>query len=428
MNILKKLSLFGLLLIGLSGSAFAQVSEETAYIFNTFSFLVHGFLVMLMAMGFTCLEAGLVRTKNTAAICLKNVGLYSLAGIMFYLVGYGFMYNEVNGFLGQPTLWNPEAEVSSADEYSKMSDWFFQMVFCATAMSIVSGTIAERIKLAPFFIFAIILTGIIYPIQGSWVWGGGFLAEMGFSDFAGSTLVHSVGGWAALMGAIIIGPRLGKYSSNGSVIAIPGSNLPLATVGTFILWFGWFGFNGGSQLALGSAADAAAMANVYVNTNMAACGGLVAAMILAAILYTKVDLTLVLNGALAGLVSITAGPDVATPLQAILIGAIGGILCTLAIPILDKLKIDDVVGAISVHLVAGIWGTLVVGIPGLNGSGDFMTQLYGVVAIGFFVSVVSAVVWLVLKATVGLRPSDEEEMIGLDVSELGMEAYPEFRN
>jgi len=427
-KLIKKLSLFAILILGTTGAAFAEVSEETAYIFNTFSFLVHGFLVMLMAMGFTCLEAGLVRTKNTAAICLKNVGLYSLAGIMFYLVGYGFMYNEVNGFLGQPTLWNPEAEVSSADGYSKMSDWFFQMVFCATAMSIVSGTIAERIKLAPFFIFAIILTGIIYPIQGSWVWGGGFLAEMGFSDFAGSTLVHSVGGWAALMGAIIIGPRLGKYSSNGSVIAIPGSNLPLATVGTFVLWFGWFGFNGGSQLALGSAADAAAMANVYVNTNMAACGGLVAAMILAAILYTKVDLTLVLNGALAGLVSITAGPDVATPLQAILIGAIGGILCTLAIPILDKLKIDDVVGAISVHLVAGIWGTLVVGIPGLNGSGDFMTQLYGVVAIGFFVSVVSAVVWLVLKATVGLRPSDEEEMIGLDVSELGMEAYPEFRN
>jgi len=428
MNILKKLSLFGLLLVGLSSSAFAQVSEETAYIFNTFSFLVHGFLVMLMALGFTCLEAGLVRTKNTAAICLKNVGLYSLAGIMFYLVGYGFMYNEVNGFLGQPTLWNPETKVNSADGYSKMSDWFFQMVFCATAMSIVSGTIAERIKLAPFFIFAIVLTGVIYPIQGSWVWGGGFLAEMGFSDFAGSTLVHSVGGWAALMGAIIIGPRLGKYSSNGSVIAIPGSNLPLATIGTFVLWFGWFGFNGGSQLALGSAADAAAMANVYVNTNMAACGGLISAMILAAILYTKVDLTLVLNGALAGLVSITAGPDVATPLQAIIIGAIGGILCTLAIPLLDKFKIDDVVGAISVHLVAGIWGTLVVGIPGLNGSGDFMTQLYGVVAIGFFVSVVSALVWLALKATIGLRPSDEEEMMGLDVSELGMEAYPEFRN
>ena len=347
---------------------------------------------------------------------------------MFYLVGYGFMYNEVNGFIGQPTLWNPEAEVSSADGYSKMSDWFFQMVFCATAMSIVSGTIAERIKLAPFFIFAVILTGIIYPIQGSWVWGGGFLDEMGFSDFAGSTLVHSVGGWAALMGALIIGPRLGKYSSSGSVIAIPGSNLPLATIGTFILWFGWFGFNGGSQLALGSAADAAAMANVYVNTNMAACGGLVAAMTLASILYGKVDLTLALNGALAGLVSITAGPDVPYPWQAILIGAIGGILCTLAIPLLDKLKIDDVVGAISVHLVAGIWGTLVVGIPGLNGSGDFMTQLYGVVSIGLFVSIVSAVVWFILKTTVGLRPSEEEEMMGLDVSELGMEAYPEFRN
>ncbi len=428
MNILNKLSLFGILIIGLSGNAFAEVSEETAYIFNTFSFLVHGFLVMLMAMGFTCLEAGLVRSKNTAAICLKNVGLYSLAGIMFYLVGYGFMYNEVNGFMGTPALWNPETEVSSADGYSKMSDWFFQMVFCATAMSIVSGTIAERIKLAPFFIFAVILTGVIYPIQGSWVWGGGFLAEMGFSDFAGSTLVHSVGGWAALVGAIIIGPRLGKYSSNGSVIAIPGSNLPLATIGTFILWFGWFGFNGGSQLALGSAADAAAMANVYVNTNMAACGGLVASMILASILYGKVDLTLALNGALAGLVSITAGPDVGTPLQAIIIGAIGGLLCTLAIPLLDRLKIDDVVGAISVHLVAGIWGTLVVGIPYLNGSGNFLTQLYGVVAIGVFVSVVSAVVWFVLKATVGLRPSDEEELIGLDVSELGMDAYPEFRN
>ena len=428
MNILKKLPLFSLVLAILTGNAFAEVSEESAYIFNTFSFLVHGFLVMLMAMGLTCLEAGLVRSKNTAAICLKNVGLYSLAGIMFYLVGYGFMYNEVNGFIGQPTLWNPEAEVSSADGYSKMSDWFFQMVFCATAMSIVSGTIAERIKLAPFFIFAVILTGIIYPIQGSWVWGGGFLDEMGFSDFAGSTLVHSVGGWAALMGALIIGPRLGKYSSSGSVIAIPGSNLPLATIGTFILWFGWFGFNGGSQLALGSAADAAAMANVYVNTNMAACGGLVAAMTLASILYGKVDLTLALNGALAGLVSITAGPDVPYPWQAILIGAIGGILCTLAIPLLDKLKIDDVVGAISVHLVAGIWGTLVVGIPGLNGSGDFMTQLYGVVSIGLFVSIVSAVVWFILKTTVGLRPSEEEEMMGLDVSELGMEAYPEFRN
>jgi Amt family ammonium transporter len=347
---------------------------------------------------------------------------------MFYLVGYGFMYNDVSGYIGTPALWNPEAAADPADGYSKMSDWFFQMVFCATAMSIVSGTIAERIKLIPFLIFAIILTGIIYPIQGSWTWGGGWLSEMGFSDFAGSTIVHSVGGWAALTGAIIIGPRLGKYGPNGQVNAIPGSNLPLATIGTFILWFGWFGFNGGSQLALGSAADAAAMANVYVNTNMAACAGLVAALVLSMILYSKTDLTFVLNGALAGLVSITAGPDVATPLQAIIIGAIGGVICTLAIPLLDKLKIDDVVGAISVHLVAGIWGTLAVAIPGLNGSGDMATQIIGIVSIGIFTVVLSTIGWIVLKAIFGLRPTEEEETTGLDISELGMDAYPEFKN
>jgi Amt family ammonium transporter len=381
-----------------------------------------------MALGFTCLEAGLVRTKNTATICVKNVALYSLAGIMYYLIGYGFMYNDVSGYIGTPALWNPEATVDAADGYSKMSDWFFQMVFCATAMSIVSGTVAERIKLIPFLIFAIFLTGIIYPIQGSWTWGGGWLSEMGFSDFAGSTIVHSVGGWAALTGAIILGPRLGKYGPNGEVNAIPGANLPLATIGTFILWFGWFGFNGGSQLALGSAADAAAMANVYVNTNMAACAGLVSALVLSMILYGKTDLTFVLNGALAGLVSITAGPDVATPLQAIIIGAIGGVICTFAIPLLDKLKIDDVVGAISVHLVAGIWGTLAVAIPGLNGSGDMATQIIGIVSIGIFTVVLSAIGWIVLKIVFGLRPTEEEETAGLDVSELGMDAYPEFKN
>ncbi len=418
----------GFSFLAMTGPANAEVSAETAYVFNTFSFLVSGFLVMLMALGFTCLEAGLVRTKNTATICLKNVALYSLAGIMFYLVGYGFMYNDVSGYIGTPALWNPEAAADPADGYSKMSDWFFQMVFCATAMSIVSGTIAERIKLIPFLIFAVVLTGIIYPIQGSWTWGGGWLSEMGFSDFAGSTIVHSVGGWAALTGAIIIGPRLGKYGPNGQVNAIPGSNLPLATIGTFILWFGWFGFNGGSQLALGSAADAAAMANVYVNTNMAACAGLVAALVLSMILYGKTDLTFVLNGALAGLVSITAGPDVATPLQAIIIGAIGGVICTLAIPLLDKLKIDDVVGAISVHLVAGIWGTLAVAIPGLNGSGDMATQIIGIVSIGVFTVVLSAIGWTVLKVVFGLRPTEEEETSGLDVSELGMDAYPEFKN
>lgn len=410
-----------------SSYARAEVDGEVQYILNTFLFLVSGFLVMWMAAGFAMLESGLVTSKSVATIAAKNIGLYSIAGLMFWLVGYNMAYGiPAGGFIGSPLPWSDGSALDTG--YSDGSDWFFQMVFCATTCSIVSGTLAERIKIWPFFIFCALLTGFIYPIEMGWQWGGGYLAEAGFSDFAGSTLVHSVGGWAALMGAIIIGPRLGKYSSNGSVIAIPGSNLPLATIGTFILWFGWFGFNGGSQLALGSAADAAAMANVYVNTNMAACGGLVAAMILASLLYGKVDLTLALNGALAGLVSITAGPDVATPLQAILIGAIGGILCTLAIPLLDKLKIDDVVGAISVHLVAGIWGTLVVGIPGLNGSGDFMTQLIGVVVIGVFVTVVSAIVWLVLKAVTGLRPSEEEEMTGLDVSELGMEAYPEFRN
>ena len=427
---LKKLSLiFGIVFVVMSGSANAEVSAETAYVFNTFSFLVHGFLVMFMALGFTCLEAGLVRSKNTTAICLKNIGLYSLAGLMFYLAGYGLMYTDVNGYFGTIGLTNPETEISIAEDgtgYSVMSDWFFQMVFCATAMSIVSGTIAERIKLLPFFIFTIILTGLIYPIQGSWVWGGGWLSEMGFSDFAGSTLVHSVGGWAALVGAIIIGPRLGKYGPGGTVHAMPGANLPLATIGTFILWFGWFGFNGGSQLALGSAADATAIANIYVNTNIAACAGLVVAMIVAGFLYGKADLSLALNGALAGLVGITAGPDVATPLQAIAIGGIAGALCTLAIPLIDKAKIDDVVGAISVHLVGGIWGTLAVGIPVLNGSGDFLVQLIGVVAIGLFVTIASAVVWLTMKYTIGLRPSKEDEITGLDVSEVGMEAYPEF--
>jgi len=424
----KVIVMAGFSFLAMTGTANAEVSDETAYVFNTFSFLVSGFLVMLMALGFTCLEAGLVRTKNTATICVKNVALYSLAGIMFYLVGYGFMYNDVSGYIGTPALWNPEATANPADGYSKMSDWFFQMVFCATAMSIVSGTIAERIKLIPFLIFAVVLTGIIYPIQGSWTWGGGWLSEMGFSDFAGSTIVHSVGGWAALTGAIIIGPRLGKYGPNGQVNAIPGSNLPLATIGTFILWFGWFGFNGGSQLALGSAADAAAMANVYVNTNMAACAGLVSALVLSMILYSKTDLTFVLNGALAGLVSITAGPDVATPLQAIIIGAIGGVICTLAIPLLDKLKIDDVVGAISVHLVAGIWGTLAVAIPGLNGSGDMTTQIIGIVSVGIFTVILSTIGWIILKAAFGLRPTEEEENTGLDISELGMDAYPEFKN
>ena len=406
-------------------------SQDIAFIFNTFSFLVNGILVMLMAAGFCMLEAGMVRTKSVATICTKNIVLYSVAGILYFLIGYNLMYSGVDGgFIGSFSLFDvadPSTE-SSEGGYAGASDWFFQMVFVATAASIVSGAVAERVKLWSFLAVVVVLTAIIYPIQGSWTWGAGWLSEIGFSDFAGSTIVHSVGGWAALTGAIIIGPRLGKYGPNGQVNAIPGANLPLATIGTFILWFGWFGFNGGSQLALGSAADAAAMANVYVNTNMAACAGLVAALVLSILLYKKTDLTFVLNGALAGLVAITAGPDVATPLQAMIIGAIGGILTTLAIPLLDKVGVDDVVGAISVHLVSGIWGTLAVAIPGLNGSGDMGTQIIGILAIGIFTVILSAIGWFVLKAVYGLRPTEEEENVGLDISELGMDAYPEFKN
>jgi len=420
--------------------AMAAVDGETAYVFNTFSFLFNGALVMWMAAGFAMLESGLVRAKNTATICLKNIALYSIAGIMFYIVGYSLMYTDVSGYIGSfAFFYNPsEAELAllGADEatdamvgavveggYSVASDWFFQMVFVATAASIVSGTLAERIKLWPFLIFVIVLTTFIYPIQGSWTWGGGWLAEKGFSDFAGSTIVHSVGGWAALTGALILGSRKGKYGPDGRVNPMPGANLPLATLGTFILWLGWFGFNGGSQLALGSALDATAMAIVFTNTNLAAAGGVVAAMLMTQALYKKVDLTMALNGALAGLVSITAGPDLTNHLMSIIIGGIGGVLVVIAIPMLDRFKIDDVVGAISVHLVAGIWGTLAVGI---FGAGDIGVQIIGILAIAVFVIVSSSIVWLALKYTIGIRVSDEDEDAGLDMVELGLEAYPEF--
>ena len=425
------------------GEANAAVDTETAFVLNSFSFLVHGVLVMLMAAGFAMLESGLVRAKNTAAICLKNIALYSIAGLMFYIVGYALMYTDVDGgWMGAfEFLYNPASSelalLNAADAgkeaanaallkdstYASMSDWFFQMVFVATAASIVSGTLAERIKVWPFLIFVVVLTGIIYPIQGSWVWGAGWLSEMGFSDFAGSTLVHSTGGWAALAGAIVLGARKGKFGANGQVNPMPGANLPLATLGTFILWFGWFGFNGGSQLALGSAADAAAIAIVYVNTNLAAAAGVVVAMIMTQIMFKKMDLTLCLNGAIGGLVAITAGPDLQQHAYAIVIGGIGGALVVIAVPLIDKIKIDDVVGAISAHLVCGIWGTLAVGI---FGSGSIVTQFIGIVAIGAFVFVTSLVVWLILKATIGIRVDEEEEMAGLDTSELGMEAYPEF--
>ena len=407
--------------------AAAEVSAETAFVFNTFSFLVCGALVMWMAAGFAMLESGLVRSKNTAAICLKNITLYSVAGIMYYLVGYSLMYTDVSGWIGSFSLFynSSEAELAllGADEataeqvaavvdngYSVMSDWFFQMVFVATAASIVSGTLAERIKFWPFIIFVVVLTAILYPIQGSWTWGGGWLSEMGFSDFAGSTIVHSVGGWAALTGAIILGARKGKYAADGRVTPLPGANLPLATLGTFVLWLGWFGFNGGSQLALGSALDATAMAIVFSNTNLAACGGVMAACLLTQILYGKIDLTMALNGAIGGLVSITAGPDLTHHFLSIIIGAIGGILVVVTVPLLDKLKIDDVVGAIPAHLVCGIWGTLAVGI---FGGGSLVTQVIGIVAIAVFMIVTSAIVWLVLKFTMGVRVSEEEEALGL---------------
>jgi Amt family ammonium transporter len=444
MKILTRVAPIGFAALGagllMSGPAHAEVSAETAYVFNTFSFLVTGALVMWMAAGFAMLESGLVRSKNTATICLKNIALYAVAGILYYLVGYNVMYVDVAGWIGTfSLLYNPsDAELAllGADEatpeliqavvdngYSVASDWYFQMVFVATAASIVSGTVAERIKLWPFMIFTVILTGIIYPIQGSWIWGGGWLSEMGFSDFAGSTVVHSVGGWAALTGALILGARKGKYGPNGQVNPMPGANLPLATLGTFILWLGWFGFNGGSQLALGSALDATAMGIVFTNTNLAAAGGIVAAMILTQILYKKVDLTIALNGAIAGLVAITAGPDLQNHLLSIIVGAIGGLLVVIAVPLVDKLKIDDVVGAISAHLVAGVWGTLAVGI---FGSGDLIVQIIGIVAVGAFVAVTSSIVWLALKYTIGIRASEEDEVNGLDMAELGLEAYPEF--
>jgi Amt family ammonium transporter len=414
-------------LFALSAAHAGEVSE-TAYIFNTLSFMIHGFLVMFMAAGFAMLESGLVRSKNVATICLKNITLYSVAGLMFYVVGYNAMYMGVDGgYMGTFALWvgdNADALAGNFDSgYAAESDWFFQMVFVATTASIVSGTVAERIKLWPFLAFVAVLAAVIYPITGSWQWGGGWLAEMGFSDFAGSTLVHSVGGWAALSGAIILGARKGKFTPNG-VHPLPGSSLPLATLGTFILWLGWFGFNGGSQLALGSAADAIAISTIYINTNIAAVGGVLAAMALTQLIYKKVDLTMVLNGALAGLVSITAGPDTPVMGEAFLIGAVGGVLVVFAVPLLDKLKIDDVVGAVSVHLVAGIWGTMAV--PLTNDGATFANQFTGVFAVGLFVFIASSIVWLVLKYSIGIRVSEEDEMSGLDQAELGLEAYPEF--
>ena len=380
---------------------------ETQYILNTFLLLYAGGLVFWMSAGFAMLESGLVRTKNTTAILTKNICLYSLACLSFFAVGYGLMYGEITTV--QRTF------------HADTANLFFQMVFVATAASIISGTIAERMKFWPFMAFVGVLSAIIYPLQGNWTWGGGFLSDMGFSDFAGSTIVHSVGGWAALAGVLLLGARHGKYGKDGKSNFIPPSNLPLATLGTFVLWLGWFGFNGGSQLAMATKSDVNAISSVFLNTNMAAAAGVVTAAIITQVLYKKVDLTMVLNGALAGLVSITAGPDYPTVWLAIIIGIVGSALAVLAVPVFDKIKIDDPVGALSVHLIAGIWGTLAVGI--FNPDVEFITQLWGVGIIGAFVFVTSLVTWYVIKLVMGLRVSLEDETQGIDIAEFGQTAY-----
>ena len=412
----------------------AQVTE-LAYALDTFYFLVMGALVMWMAAGFTMLEAGMVRAKNTAEILTKNVGLYSIACIMYMLCGYTIMYPG-DDFAGG--LFNSLANIgvlgssdNAADAvlagdayYSNLSDFFFQVVFVATAMSIVSGAVAERMKLWSFFLFSIVLTGFIYPIQGFWKWGGGFLQEAGFLDFAGSGVVHLCGAAAALAGVLLLGARKGKYGPNGQVNAIPGCNLPLATLGTLILWLGWFGFNGGSELKVSDVGEANAVSLVFVNTNMAAAGGLVLALILSRFWFGKADLTMALNGALAGLVAITAEPLTPEPIQAMLIGGVGGLLVVGSIVALDKLKIDDPVGAISVHGVVGIWGLLAVCFT--NDDATLGAQLMGLGAIFAWVFGTSFAVWFLIKKTLGIRVSEEEEYEGVDISECGLEAYPEF--
>ncbi|MGB7242194.1 MAG: ammonium transporter [Sulfitobacter sp.] len=438
MNTLKFLAPAAVL-VALPGLGLAQDADTTptnaeiGFIFTTFMFLVAGFLVFFMAAGFAMLEAGLVRGKNVTMQLTKNMALFGLATIFYYLLGYNLMYPgdgwSMDGVLGAFAITGLEpvglADAEPDLTYASVgSDFFFQLMFCAATASIVSGALAERIKLWPFLCFVIILTAVIYPIQASWKWGGGFLDAMGFLDFAGSTVVHSVGGWAALAGALILGPRIGKYTKDGRTVPMPGSNLALATLGTFILWLGWFGFNGGSQLYMDSAANVADISRIFANTNTAAAGGAIAALILTQLLYKKPDLTMILNGALAGLVSITAEPLTPSLGAATLIGAVGGVIVVFAVPLLDKLKIDDVVGAIPVHLFAGIWGTIAVVFT--NGDAALGTQLYSIVVVGVFTFVVSAGVWMILKMTVGIRVSEEAEISGLDMSELGMEAYPEF--
>ncbi|MDE2969492.1 MAG: ammonium transporter [Chloroflexota bacterium] len=426
------------------------VEEEAAFVFNTFSFLVWGALVMWMCAGFTMLEAGSVRTKNASMICMKNIGLYSIAGLAYFVIGYNLMYVDVGRDLtvlglnfgeligtftltygssaAEAALLEADAGASAAgvlaeSTYSTMSDWFFQMVFVATTASIVSGALAERVKMWSFFLFVMFLTAFIYPLVGAWTWGEGWLHDLGFVDFAGSTIVHSTGGWAALAGLLVVGPRLGKFARDGSVRPTPPSNILVVTLGVFILWFGWFGFNGGSQLSLGSAVDAVWMSIVLVNTNLAAASGVVVALIATRHILGRTDLFAVLNGAIAGLVSITAAPNFVDHYWAIIIGAVGGLIVVGGLQLLERLRIDDVVGAVPAHLFAGIWGTLAASIAG---GAQFHIQLLGVAAIGVTVFGISYGAWKVLDILLGARVSHQVERLGQDAGELHMESYPEF--
>jgi len=404
-------------------AAETTVSAEVGFIFNTFLFLVCGFLVMFMAAGFAMLESGMVTSKSVSVICAKNIGLFSIAGIMFWMFGYNVAYGiPEGGYIGKFIPWSDNSKISTG--YADGSDWYFQMVFCATTVSIVSGTLAERIKLWPFFLFAAILTGFLYPFVMGWQWGGGWLAAAGFNDFAGSTLVHSTGGAAALAGAILLGPRLGRFTKSGApspVKPFAASSIPLVTIGVFILWLGWFGFNGGSQLAMGTGNDAIAVSKIFINTNLAACGGVIAAAIVTRLNFGKTDVIQMLNGAIGGLVAVTAEPLMPSPLAAILIGAVGGIIVVYGTKFLFAMKVDDVVGAIPAHLFAGIWGTLAV--PITNSGANFGSQLLGVIAINGTVFVISLIIWALMKNTIGIRLSKEAEMKGTDVTETGVIAY-----
>ena len=406
-----------------AGVADTTVSAEVGFIFNTFLFLVCGFLVMFMAAGFAMLESGMVTSKSVSVICAKNIGLVSIAGIMFWMFGYNLAYGiPEGGYIGKFIPWSDASKIDTG--YADGSDWYFQMVFCATTVSIVSGTLAERIKLWPFFLFAAILSGILYPIVMGWQWGGGWLAVAGFSDFAGSTLVHSTGGAAALAGAMILGPRLGRFTKSGAAAPVKpfaASSIPLVTLGVFVLWLGWFGFNGGSQLAIGTATDAIAVSKIFLNTFLAGAGGVLAAAVTTRLGFGKTDVIQMLNGCIGGLVAITAEPLMPSPLASILIGAVGGVIVVYGTKLLFSLKIDDVVGAIPAHLFAGIWGTLAV--PITNSGASFGTQLLGVVSINAFVFIVSFIVWFLMKSTFGIRLSKEGETKGTDVTETGVIAY-----